>query len=237
MMLLQRILREKRPIIVPLAIALLANIAAYVLVVRPLGVRSANAADRARAAARPKRPDRTRRARWWPARRWPSRNWRRSMTKCSCPTVLGATETTLPPALARRRTSGYDASHTAIEAVKISGSAAAHQHGARGRLRQRQAVHLRARMTPGFVIIDDVTLGQSDPERPRAVAELSAHYRTGLNGNDGSARWSCRAPVVLAIVLPCRRPRSVGDVLGPANVQRPSEDAARRRSAGSRNRR
>ena len=51
MTLLQRVLREKRSIIVPLMVALLANIAVYALVVRPLGVRSATAADRARVAA------------------------------------------------------------------------------------------------------------------------------------------------------------------------------------------
>ena len=51
MTLLQRILREKRSIIVPLVVALLADVGAYGLVVRPLGVRSANAADRARVAA------------------------------------------------------------------------------------------------------------------------------------------------------------------------------------------
>ena len=51
MTLLQRILREKRPVIMPLFVALLVNIAVYALVVRPLGVRSATAADRAETAA------------------------------------------------------------------------------------------------------------------------------------------------------------------------------------------
>ena len=51
MTLLQRILREKRPIIVPLVVALVVNVAAYVLAVRPLGVRSANEATHARGAA------------------------------------------------------------------------------------------------------------------------------------------------------------------------------------------
>ena len=38
--------------------------------------------------------------------------------------------------------------------------------------------------TPGFVIIDDVTLAQNDPDRPLALSlELSAYFRTGLNGN------------------------------------------------------
>jgi Tfp pilus assembly protein PilO len=46
--LFQRILHEKRAIVVPLAIALAANVFAYVLMVRPLQMKSAGAADRAR---------------------------------------------------------------------------------------------------------------------------------------------------------------------------------------------
>ena len=56
MTLLQRILREKRSLILPLFVALLVNIAVYALVVRPLGVRSATAAERAQAAAASLKP-------------------------------------------------------------------------------------------------------------------------------------------------------------------------------------
>jgi hypothetical protein len=48
--LLRRIVIEKRGLIVPLAVVLLINIAVYALVVYPLGVKSASAADRAAAA-------------------------------------------------------------------------------------------------------------------------------------------------------------------------------------------
>jgi len=47
----RRIFAEKRRLIVPLAIAIVANVLFYVLVVYPLAVRSAGAADRAAAAA------------------------------------------------------------------------------------------------------------------------------------------------------------------------------------------
>jgi hypothetical protein len=47
----RRIFLEKRSIIVPLAVALLVNIGVYALVVYPLGVKSAGAADRAARAA------------------------------------------------------------------------------------------------------------------------------------------------------------------------------------------
>jgi Tfp pilus assembly protein PilO len=46
--LLRRIFIEKRAIVLPLGIALAANLLAYILVVRPLEVKSAGAADRAR---------------------------------------------------------------------------------------------------------------------------------------------------------------------------------------------
>src|SRR3954466_4938784 len=51
MTLLARIAAEKRGLLVPLVIALVINIGVYALVVYPLGVKSANAADRAAAAA------------------------------------------------------------------------------------------------------------------------------------------------------------------------------------------
>lgn len=47
----KRILADKRAILLPLAVGFIANVLAYVIVVRPLGVRSAGAADRAAAAA------------------------------------------------------------------------------------------------------------------------------------------------------------------------------------------
>jgi len=55
MPLLKRVAVEKRSIVLPLALALVANILAYAFVVYPLGVRSAGAADRADAAASQRR--------------------------------------------------------------------------------------------------------------------------------------------------------------------------------------
>jgi Tfp pilus assembly protein PilO len=49
--LLRRIIGEKRAIVLPLVIALAVNVLAYVLVVRPLEVKSAGTADRARQSA------------------------------------------------------------------------------------------------------------------------------------------------------------------------------------------
>lgn len=55
MTLLKRILVEKRLAVIPIAAGVLLNIAAYALVVYPLGVKSAGAADRAAQAARSRR--------------------------------------------------------------------------------------------------------------------------------------------------------------------------------------
>jgi hypothetical protein len=49
--LLRRIVTERRLVLLPIAVALLANAAVYVLLVRPLGVSSEGAEDRAEAAA------------------------------------------------------------------------------------------------------------------------------------------------------------------------------------------
>lgn len=49
--LLRRIILEKRAIVLPLLIALAANVFGYALIVRPLEVKSAGAADRARQSA------------------------------------------------------------------------------------------------------------------------------------------------------------------------------------------
>ena len=49
--LLRRIVLEKRSVVFPLAIALAVNVFAYALIVRPLEVKSAGAADRARQSA------------------------------------------------------------------------------------------------------------------------------------------------------------------------------------------
>ena len=189
MTLLQRILREKRPIIVPLGIALLVNIAVYVLVVRPLGVRSATAADRAQAASRNLRTAEADReaARALVAGKTLAEQELTTFYDKVLPADLSAARrmTYALPALARRANVKYDASHTSIEPVK---------NQRLGRLKitmvlegdydsVRQFIY-DLETTPAFVIIDDVILAQKDPDKPLAVSlELSAYFRTGLNGN------------------------------------------------------
>jgi hypothetical protein len=190
MTLLQRVLREKRTIIVPLFIALLVNLAVYGLVVRPLGVRSASAADRAiaaRASFSAAESD-LEAARDLVAGKTLAEQELSTFYDKVLPADLSAarrmTYASLP-ALARRANVRYGASRSAIELIK---------NQRLGRLRIsmvlegdyedfRQFIY-ELETTPAFVIIDDVTLAQNEPNRPLAVSlELSAYFRTGLNGD------------------------------------------------------
>jgi len=190
MTLLQRILREKRSIIVPLFVALLINIGVYALVVRPFGVRSAMAANRAEAASRSLRAAEADReaARALVAGKTLAEQELTTFYGKVLPADLSAARRmtyAALPALARRANVKYDASHTAIESVR---------NQRLGRLRismvlegdyasVRQFIY-ELETTPAFVIIDDVTLAQKDPDKPLALSlELSAYFRTGLNGN------------------------------------------------------
>jgi len=190
MTLLQRILREKRSIIVPLVVALLADVGAYGLVVRPLGVRSANAADRARVAAeRLKAAEASRDAAraLVTGKTLAQQELATFYDKVLPPDFSAARRMTYAalPALARRTNVRYEASRTEIEPVK-------NQRIGRLRINMvlegdynsiRQFIY-ELESTPAFVIIDDVTLAQNDPDKPLALSlELSAYFRTGLNGN------------------------------------------------------
>lgn len=190
MTLLQRVLREKRSIIVPLFIGLLANLAAYALVVRPLGVRSATAADRAvvaRANLAAAERD-LEAARALVAGKTLAEQELSTFYDKVLPADLSAarrmTYASLP-ALARRANVRYDAGRSVIEPVK---------NQRLGRLRismllegdyddVRQFIY-ELETTPAFVIIDHVSLAQGDPNEPLALSlELSAYFRTGLNGD------------------------------------------------------
>jgi hypothetical protein len=190
MTLLQRILREKRSVILPLFIALLVNIALYALVVRPLGVRSATAADRAQAASQRLKAATADRdaARALVAGKTLAEKELATFYEKVLPADLSAARRmtyAALPALARRANVKYDASRSTLEVLKEQRL---------GRLRismilegdytsVRQFIYELER-APAFVIIDDVTLAQNDPNRPLALSlELSAYFRTALNGD------------------------------------------------------
>jgi Tfp pilus assembly protein PilO len=190
MTLLQRVLREKRPVIAPLMIALLANVAIYVLVVRPLAVRSATASQRAQTAAQSRQNAERdlEAARALVAGKTLAEEelatFYGKILPADLSTARSMTYASLP-ALAQRTNVRYDARSSAIEPV---------QNQRLGRLRinmvlegdyedVRQFIY-ELETTPAFVIIDNVTLAQGNPEGPLALTvELSAYYRTGVNGD------------------------------------------------------
>jgi Tfp pilus assembly protein PilO len=188
--LLQRILREKRATIVPLLVALVVNIAGYVLIVRPMGVTSANAANRAQAAA----------ASLAVAERdYAAANALVTGTRDAAREISTFYDKVLPadqsaarrltyaalPALARRANVQYDERRTEVEAVK---------NQRLGRLRINMVLEgdyenvrrfiYDLETAPSFVIIDDVTLTQGDPSKPLVLTlELSTYFRMAANGD------------------------------------------------------
>jgi len=188
--LLKRIGVEKRSLLLPLAVAVVANIAVYALVVLPLGVQSAGAAERADAATFALRAAEREQA---AAHALVTGKVRADEELAAfyqkvLPTDLTAarrmTYASLP-ALARRTNVRYEERRFDIEEME----------------KDARLEHLRIRMTlqgeyeslrqfvyelesaPEFVIIDDVTLTQSDASKPLTLAiSLSTYYRLRANG-------------------------------------------------------
>jgi hypothetical protein len=190
MTLARRILAEKRPLIVPLVLALLANVAVYALVVRPLKIKSETAADRAASAAG------VRQAAERDAAAARALVTGKTRADEELATFYGRV---LPPDLAAARRMTYARLPALARKVNVkydqrTSEAAPGDRNARlGRLRThmtlegdynglRQFIY-ELETTPEFIIIDDVTLSQSDPNKPLTLAlELSTYYRQGANG-------------------------------------------------------
>ena len=191
MTLWKRILLEKRAMIVPLALGVALNIGAYALWVYPLGVKSAGAADRAAVATRSLQAAEGEFA----AARELVQGKARADQELS--TFF---DKVLPADLAAARRLTYAALPTLakkanVKLVSRRFDVEAPEKNARlGLLKVhtqwqcdyesfRQFVYA-LESAPPFVIIDDVTLTQSDPARPLTLTlELSTYYRLGANGN------------------------------------------------------
>ncbi|HWF86127.1 MAG TPA: GspMb/PilO family protein [Vicinamibacterales bacterium] len=191
MTLLKRILVEKRPILIPLAAVLVVNVLVYALVVYPKGRQEAATVDRANAAA----ASRQSAEREVSAARALVEGKTRAAQELATfyhdvlPADLTAarrmTYDTLP-ALAKKTNVTWAERHTDVDT-------AAQKEERLGRLKIRMLLqgdyeNLRRfiyelESAPEFVIIDDVTLSQSDPTKPLTLTlELSAYYRLGANG-------------------------------------------------------
>jgi len=190
MTLWKRVLLEKRLLIIPLALALLLNVIAYIAIVRPLGVKAAGVADRAAAATR--------------SVATAERDFANAQNLVTGKTradeelstfydkVLPADQSsarrltyTAVPALARKRNVKFLDRRSDVEPEKRDSQV--------GRLKIRVELQgdyesLRQfiydlESAPEFVIIDDVTLMQSDPARPLTLSlELSTYYKLAPHG-------------------------------------------------------
>jgi hypothetical protein len=187
----KRILREKRAVIIPLALGVVANIAAYALWVYPLSVKSAGAADRASAAAQSLQAAEREYASARALVAGKSRAEEELSTfydkvlPADMPAARRLTYATLP-AIARKANVKFVSRRFDDEQPK---------KGARiGVLKEhvqlqgdyenfRQFIY-QLENSPAFVIIDEVTIALNDPGKPLAVTvTLSTHYRLGANGN------------------------------------------------------
>ena len=187
----KRILVEKRSFIIPLAVGIVLNIAAYALVVYPLGEKSAGAADRAVAAAsslQAAQRDQTAAAALVSGKARADQELSTFYDKVLPADFSSARRLTYAtlPALARKTSVKYLNGRIDVDAAL--------KNARLGRLKAiaqfsgdyenfRQFI-FELESAPEFVIIDNVTLSQAETSKPLALTlELSTYYRLRANGN------------------------------------------------------
>jgi hypothetical protein len=188
--LLRRVVAEKRTVLLPLAIALIANLLVYALVVRPLAARSAGAADRAAAA----------RSALGVAERDLAQAQALVNGKSRADEELNAFyEKVLPgdltsarrmtyaslPALARKSNVQYEQRNTEVGDVNDDDRLGRMtiRMVFQGRYENLREFIYRLESSPEFVIIDEMTLTGSDREDVHALTmSLSTYYRARQNG-------------------------------------------------------
>jgi len=191
MSLVKRIIAEKRGLLVPLAIALVVNVAVYGLVVYPLGVKSATTVERAAAAAE---------ARQSAERDMASADalvtgkakadqelatFYKKVLPSSSDEARRMTYTRLP-ALAKKAGMRFTERHTELDQQLEKDS----QFGRvqtemtlEGGYEQVRQFLYELETTQEFIIVDDVTLGQAEADKPVTLKiEVSTYYRQGRNG-------------------------------------------------------
>jgi hypothetical protein len=188
--LLRRVVAEHRSLALTLAVALVANVAAYVLVVHPREVKSAGAADRAAAAARAVRAAELELATARGLVEGKSRadDELNAFYQKVLPVDLSAarrmTYASLP-ALARKTNVRYEQRRSSVEE--------SHDEARLGRLAIRMVLQceyesfrdfiFQLESAPEFVIIDDVTLTEGTGNQPLTLTiDLSTYFRLRPNG-------------------------------------------------------
>jgi hypothetical protein len=194
MTLLKRILVEKRAWLIPLAVGIVANIAVYLLVVFPLGVKSAGAESRAAAAAQSLQMA----ERDFAAARDLVTGKTRAEQELSTfydqilpsdlPSARRLTYATLP-SLARKTNVKFVDRRVAVEPILKDARLGSLKIDTewQGDYESLRRFIYELESAPAFVIIDDVQLVQLDPAKPLTLSmQLSTYYRlsaTGTNGN------------------------------------------------------
>jgi Tfp pilus assembly protein PilO len=187
--LLQRIVVEKRSVVATLAIALAVNLLAYVLVVRPLGLKFAGAEDRARQAASSLaaaekdvalaralvsgKAEADQELSAFYLKILPSdQTAARRMTYASL------------PALARKTGVRYEARSTSIEESERDSHLGrmAIKMVLQGEYRNIRQFIYELESAPEFIIIDDLTLAENTANDPQTLTiNLSTYYRLRPN--------------------------------------------------------
>jgi len=186
----RRILVEKRILITPLVIGIVANIAIYALWVYPLAVKSASAAGRANAAVNALKAAERDYENAKALVTGKSRAEQELSTfydKVLPPDLASARRLTYAalPALAKRSNVKYQQSRYDPEKVE--------KDARLGRLHIRMVLVgdydgfrrfiYEFESSPEFVILDDFTMTQSDPQKPLTLTlEMSTYYRQGEHG-------------------------------------------------------
>jgi len=184
-----RILNEKRALIIPIAVGLVANVAAYALVVRPLGVRSAGAADRAAAATRALRAAENEEAAARALMAGKARadeelaTFYEKVLPADLPTARQLTYATLPT-LARRANVKFVERRTEADPItRTSKFGRLKVHAVfQGEYQSLRQFIYQLEGAPEFVILDAVALSQPDSAKPlQLLLELSTYFRLETN--------------------------------------------------------
>ena len=188
--LIKRVMREKRALVLPLAVVLLADIVAYGLVVRPRGIKAAGAADRAYDAANARRAAEREEA--------VARGLVAGKTRAD-DELNAFYQKVLPSSLEAARRMTYASLPALADKSRVrwenrTSEVEPGEKGARfGRLTTRMVLqgdyeNLRqfiyhVESAPEFVIIDDVALSESKPNEPLTLTiRMSTYYRLGPRG-------------------------------------------------------
>jgi hypothetical protein len=191
MILLKRILFEKRALLIPLLLGLAGNIVAYGLWVYPLGVKSAGAADRASAASQSLKAAERELASAQELVAGKSRADQELATffdkvlPADLPSARNLTYATLPSLAKKTNVKMLDRRFEVAKLEKNARLGLLKVHTAwQGDYESfRQFIYELESSSP-FVIIDDVSLAQNDPAKPLTLMmDLSTYYRLATNGN------------------------------------------------------